>query len=117
MKHNLTKRENQIMELFWNASHSLSANDVYELEPSLSKNTIQAVLRKLKNLNYIKVEDIGYNKNVLTRLYSPTISREEHIGFSPSMNLVTQFVQNEASLEELKEIEQLIKQKRKELKK
>ncbi len=49
---NLTKRERQIMNIFWNSDKPLSANDIAVQQQDLSKNTIQAVVRKLKTTTY-----------------------------------------------------------------
>ena len=74
----LTVRENEIMEIFWHSDKPLSANDVYNVQPELSKNTIQAVLRKLLKMNYLEVAGIGYNKNSLTREFKASISQSQY---------------------------------------
>ena len=83
---NLTKRERQIMNIFWNAEKPLSANDIAVQQQDLSKNTIQAVVRKLKNHDLLKVADIGYSGTVLTRLYSPNVSQEDFLAAELSLN-------------------------------
>ena len=94
---NLTKRERQIMNIFWNSDKPLSANDIAVQQQDLSKNTIQAVVRKLKNHDLLKVADIGYSGTVLTRLYSPNVTQEDFLAAELSdqslLNLITNFIE------------------------
>lgn len=51
----LTKRETDIMEIFWRSEKPLSSNDIHSLAPEISINTIQPNLRKLNERGYIEV--------------------------------------------------------------
>ncbi|HCE11262.1 MAG TPA: hypothetical protein DEQ24_00515 [Enterococcus sp.] len=116
---NLTKRERQIMNIFWNAEKPLSANDIAVQQQDLSKNTIQAVVRKLKNHDLLKVADIGYSGTVLTRLYAPNVTQEDFLAAELSdqslLNLITNFIKTNKEIDTLNELEKLIKDRQGEL--
>lgn len=117
----LTVRENEIMEIFWHTSKPLSANDVYNAEPDLSKNTIQAVLRKLLKMNYLEVAGIGYNKNSLTREFKASISQSEYLSNflieDESFQLACLFVNKTDNTDLIDKLEKLIQTKKSELNK
>lgn len=118
---NLTKRERQIMNIFWNSDKPLSANDIAVQQQDLSKNTIQAVVRKLKNHDLLKVADIGYSGTVLTRLYSPNVTQEEFLAAELSdqslLNLITNFIETNKDIDTLNNLEKMIIERQGELKK
>ena len=118
---NLTKRERQIMNIFWNSDKPLSANDIAVQQQDLSKNTIQAVVRKLKNHDLLKVADIGYSGTVLTRLYSPNVTQEDFLAAELSdqslLNLITTFIETNKDIDTLNNLEKMITERQGELKK
>ena len=118
---NLTKRERQIMNIFWNSDKPLSANDIAVQQQDLSKNTIQAVVRKLKNHDLLKVADIGYSGTVLTRLYSPNVTQEDFLAAELSdqslLNLITNFIETNKDIDTLNNLEKMITARQGELKK
>lgn len=75
----LTKREADIMEIFWRSDKPLSSNDIHSLAPEISINTIQLNLRKLNEKGYIEVAGVGFTKNSITREYQPLISQAEYL--------------------------------------
>ena len=118
---NLTKRERQIMNIFWNSDKPLSANDIAVQQQDLSNNTIQAVVRKLKNHDLLKVADIGYSGTVLTRLYSPNVTQEDFLAAELSdqslLNLITNFIETNKDIDTLNNLEKMITERQGELKK
>ena len=118
---NHTKRERQIMNIFWNSDKPLSANDIAVQQQDLSKNTIQAVVRKLKNHDLLKVADIGYSGTVLTRLYSPNVTQEDFLAAELSdqslLNLITNFIETNKDIDTLNNLEKMIIERQGELKK
>ncbi|WP_195960989.1 BlaI/MecI/CopY family transcriptional regulator [Enterococcus casseliflavus] len=118
---NLTKRERQIMNIFWNSDKPLSANDIAVQQQDLSKNTIQAVVRKLKNHDLLKVADIGYSGTVLTRLYSPNVTQEDFLAAELSdqslLNLIANFIETNKDIDTLNNLEKMITERQGELKK
>lgn len=118
---NLTKRERQIMNIFWNSDKPLSATDIAVQQQDLSKNTIQAVVRKLKNHDLLKVADIGYSGTVLTRLYSPNVTQEDFLAAELSdqslLNLITNFIETNKDIDTLNNLEKMITERQGELKK
>ncbi|MGX7199997.1 BlaI/MecI/CopY family transcriptional regulator [Enterococcus nangangensis] len=117
----LTKKERQIMNIFWNENKSLSANNIILLDSSLSKNTVQAVLRKLLKYKLIHVVDIGYSGTVLTRLYEARISQEEFVAElltdDAFKNLLANYIENTDDNTELDMLDRLIQEKKQKLKK
>ena len=73
----LTKRETDIMEIFWRSEKPLSSNDIHSLAPEISINTIQPNLRKLNERGYIEVAGVGFTRNSITREYQPLITQAE----------------------------------------
>ena len=77
-KQKLTKKQLEIMKILWNSPTPMIASDIEKNNPSLNINTIQACLRALMKAEYIKVADIVYSGTVLTRSYTPCVSKEEY---------------------------------------
>ncbi|MFR3895389.1 MAG: BlaI/MecI/CopY family transcriptional regulator [Merdibacter sp.] len=75
----LTKRETDIMEIFWRSEKPLSFNDIHSLAPEISINTIQPNLRKLNERGYIEVAGVGFTRNSITREYQPLITQAEYL--------------------------------------
>ncbi|MFR2886389.1 MAG: BlaI/MecI/CopY family transcriptional regulator [Merdibacter sp.] len=73
----LTKREADIMEIFWRSEKPLSSNDIHSLAPEISINTIQPNLRKLNEKGYIEVAGVGFTRNSITREYQPLITQAD----------------------------------------
>lgn len=74
---NLTKREIDIMNIFWKENRPLIASDFPKFDSSLTINTVQAYLKKLKEKGLIEVADIVYSGTVLTRSYKFTVNQDE----------------------------------------
>ena len=98
-KQKLTKKQLEIMKILWNSPTPMKAE-------------------------YIKVADIVYSGTVLTRSYTPCVSKEEYfnesfrdiVGSSP-FALFASLIDAETDAEELEQLEQLIAKKKEELKK
>lgn len=82
----LTKKEHDLMSIFWNSEQALSLHDIIENHPELNRNTVQAVLKKLLKADYIEVAEIGYSKTVLTRKYVAKLEQAVYIGQTLSEN-------------------------------
>lgn len=74
----LSKRELDVMNVFWSKEGSVIASDIPKVNQTLSINTVQAVIKKLISKNYLKVDEIVYSGTVLTRSYLPVVSAEEY---------------------------------------
>lgn len=127
---NLTKRELDIMNIFWKENKPLIASDFPKFDSSLTVNTVQAYLKKLKKKELIEVDSIVYSGTVLTRSYKSIISQEEfetkkYLNSINSHNisvssLVATFLNNQdedTELEEISSLEKLIQERKKSLKK
>ena len=119
MKKRITKKQLEIMKI-----KPLIASEILKRNDSLNINTVQACLRALVNKQFIKVADIVYSGTVLTRSYTPLVSREDFletacqdiIGKAKVSSLIASLIDTETNLSELEELEKLIEQKKEELK-
>lgn len=74
----LSKRELDVMNVFWAQEGAVIASDIPKVNGSLSINTVQAVIKKLIQKNYLKVDEIVYSGTVLTRSYLPVVTADEY---------------------------------------
>lgn len=130
---NLTRREQDIMNILWMAAHSLTASEIAKSKEKLSINTVQASLKKLMAKELIEVDQVVYSGTVLCRSYKPCISLAEFeaerlaYNFSQSKNkismscFVASFLDQEKddknALADIEALENLLKRKKMELKK
>lgn len=117
MKFNrLTKRENQIMEVFWNSEKPLSSYEISNEAPELSKSTIQTSLRNLCSAGFIQVAGVSLNKKALTREYAPAISQAEYLldqlGDEASLQFALHYIEDKANPEDLDKLQEAINAKR-----
>lgn len=117
MEKQLTKREQDLMELFWKSDQPLSSNDIKVLSNDLSIHTIQQVLRRLTDNGFIKVDGVGFTKNSITRKYVPCITQAKYlkqfIAKNTEYELATTFIKENTDPKVLDELECLIQQSRK----
>lgn len=73
----LTQRDLDVLSVLWDSPRPLTASEVTAANPTLIKNTVQPVLRKLLKNKLIQVADIVYSGTVLSRSYIPSVSKEE----------------------------------------
>ena len=73
----LTKRQEDIMNILWDAKEPMIASEIVKTGIDLNINTVQAALRSLIKKNYIEVTEIVYSGTVLTRSYRAVVKREE----------------------------------------
>lgn len=73
----LTKRQEDVMNILWDAKEPIIASEVVKTGTDLNINTVQAALRSLIKKNYIEVAEIVYSGTVLTRSYRAIVKREE----------------------------------------
>lgn len=119
----ITNRELEIMQLLWNADHSLIASEIAAMKPDLTVNTVQSVLRNLLKHKYIEVAKIVYSGTVLTRSYRPLITEQDFgidqvisdfhsfRGLSVS-HLVASLLNEPVSSSEIDELEEVIRKQR-----
>ncbi|WDF82599.1 BlaI/MecI/CopY family transcriptional regulator [Lacticaseibacillus pabuli] len=111
----LTRREEDMLKTLWASDEPMSARAVAN-SAGISMNTVQAVLRKLLRAGCIETAKIGYSGTVLTREYIATVSEEDYYAtvLSPQAvkGLVEHFITNDATEDDLTEIEQAVKEAR-----
>lgn len=66
----LSKRELDIMNVFWEKNAPLIASEIAAGGEGFSISTVQTALKNLQKAGYIKQSDIVYSGNVLTRQYT-----------------------------------------------
>lgn len=109
-KNQLSNRELDIMNAFWNSDKSLIASEIVQINPDLSINTVQATLKKLLNKSYIKIAEIVYSGTVLTRSYAAVVDRDEYMirqireNNIPVVKLVLQLISEETDTDVLNQV-------------
>lgn len=120
MSKQLSKREFDVMKILWTSEKPLSATEIAGMNPKLSKNTIQAVLKTLLNSHFIEVADIVYSGTVLTRSYKAVVSMTEYMKdnflLDSSFQVISSFIEEETDDTVLQKLNHLIQKKRKDLK-
>ncbi len=107
-----TKKEQEILDVFWRLEKPLSVKDITENNPKLNKSTVAVLVRKLNENGYLEVDSIKKVSKTFAQYYVPTISKEEFItkDFTKATfkNLVTNFIKKEKNQNELNELMELI---------
>ena len=117
----LTKREQDVMEILWHAHHQMSASEIQEESDDVSIYTIQQVLHRLLNREYIRVSGYGQSVKVIMRYYEPVVTEADYIGSfmepSTAWDLATRFIRETDDPAQLQEMKEMIEKKEEELKK
>ncbi|WP_261805638.1 BlaI/MecI/CopY family transcriptional regulator [Lapidilactobacillus luobeiensis] len=117
----LTKKELEIMQILWKQPEPLSARGIVRVNPELSQNTVQSVLSKLLKKGLIENSGYGKTSTNITREYQAVLSEEsyleQNVSRSAINNLLTSFVATNTTLAELDDLERVIEQRKKELRK
>lgn len=124
LKKKLTKKQLEVMKIFWAAQNPLSASEIAELYPSLNLNTVRSAISFLLKNEYIKTEDVILNKRALTRTYSAVISADEYVAenFSDSSHgifskaIFSNFVKQENDPKIIAELKNILEMREEELK-
>lgn len=123
MKKRLTKKELEIMKILWNSNKALVASEIANHGEALNINTVHACLRTLLKKEAVRIAGIVYSGTVLTRSYSPVITKEDYfddiyndiLGGKKNNMLMRSLIDSETDLSELETLEKLIAEKKKEL--
>ena len=107
-----TKKEQEILDVFWRLEKPLSVKDITENNPKLNKSTVAVLVRKSNENGYLEVDSIKKVSKTFAQYYVPTISKEEFLtkDFTKATfkNLITNFIKKENNPDELKELSKLI---------
>lgn len=120
MKKRLTKKQLDVMKILWESDTPMVASDIVKKSDALNINTVQASLRSLIANHSIEVAGIVYSGTVLTRSYTPIITREEYFnstytdifGTGQKSALIASLIDSETNLDELDHLENLIAQRK-----
>ena len=127
----LTNREMDILNILWSAEEPLVASEIAKRDETLTINTVQATLRKMLKQGLVEVADIVYSGTVLSRSYRPTeISKDFAVqefsilfrNFKKNItasrlvaNLLEQEEDADAVLNEIAQLETVLKEKKERL--
>lgn len=128
MESKLTRRELDVLNILWENTKPVTAKEIVGLNPSLSINTVQSVLKKLLKKGYIEVGDIVYSGTVLARGYTAVLDANEYmaeqlaqgignkrLSVEGIMAALLEYDQNDE--ETIEKLEELLKQHRDRLRK
>ena len=121
-KKRLTNKQMDVMNILWENDKPMAASEILKANEKLNINTIHACIRKLLEEEYVKVAYIDYSGNVMSRHFMPTVSKGKY--FSESYKdiigskklILTSLIETETNIEELEQLENLIRKKKEELK-
>lgn len=120
----LSSKEETVMSVLWNVDRPLTALEVSKEDERLNLSTVKQVLQKLLKKGYIEVAGIVHSGTSIARNYNFLISAEEYaadrlqamrmttFNFS-TLNFVNHLIKQEESDAILKEMEEIIKNKKK----
>ena len=116
-KKRLTNKQMDVMNILWENDKPMAASEILKANEKLNINTIHACIRKLLEEAYI-----DYSGNVMSRYFMPTVSKGKY--FSESYKdiigskklILTSLIETETNIEELEQLENLIRKKKEELK-
>ena len=122
----LTKSELEVMETLWQAGRPLARFEILEesVEPSWSPSTIHILLNGLLKKEAIREAGFVKRKKTYGRLYATNITREEYYsdtllrGKGPEAIpafFAMLLKSDEMTLETMNELEQMLKERKKEL--
>ena len=127
----LSKKELEVMKVIWKSKKSLMASEIAKIS-NISISTVHVVVNNLLAKNMIVIDEIVYSGKVLSRCYKPVISAKNYEvrkaaamlkelitpDFSASSfvaALLGQEKDPQKVLDELNELEKLIREKKEEL--
>ena len=121
-KKRLTNKQMDVMNILWENDKPMAASEILKANEKLNINTIHACIRKLLEEEYVKVAYIDYSGNVMSRYFMPTVFKGKY--FSESYKdiigskklILTSLIETETNIEELEQLENLIRKKKEELK-
>ena len=121
LKKRLTNKQMDVMNILWENDKPMAASEILKANEKLNINTIHACIRKLLEEEYVKVAYIDYSGNVMSRYFVPTVSKGKY--FSESYKdiigskklILTSLIETETNIEELEQLENLIRKKKEEL--
>lgn len=103
------------MSILWQSQKPLTAHQITEVNEKLSIYTVQQVLQRLLKMEFIKVAEINYSKNVLARFYAPNLRKIDYMRFVFGSNSPLELASNlieSSNNEELDALEELINKQR-----
>lgn len=118
----LSERQLEVMQVLWGSDKAMTAADIVNFS-NLTTNTVRASLRSMEAKGYVKQDKLVYSGTVLARTYIPAVSREEYLKMAceglmranTTSLVMTMFVRKISNVAMLDELEEKIKQRKKEL--
>ncbi len=117
-KYNLSVREIDILYALWKAERPLLASEISEADEKLKLATVHTTLKRMLDKKVIEVADFVKSGNVFGRRYTPTITLQEFelnklsSATSSLVSALPDNANNNFILEELNNLEQIIKEQK-----
>lgn len=116
----LTRKELEVLSVFWkNPTKELYVQDIIHSAAKLNKNTVPVIIKKLADEGFLKTSSVQKVGKTFAQYYLPNVSEDEYIAnqFSKKgqKNLFAAFIQQDASKEELEDLQELLQAKLKQL--
>lgn len=112
----LTKKEFDLMTVFWNTDEPLSLNDISKDNEDLNRNTVQVLLKKLLSQDFIEVAAIGYSNTVLTRKYVAKVTQAQYLSQTlsdkASLQIALDYIKKVATPSDIEKIEKTIEKRK-----
>ena len=102
----LFEREIQILNILCSSEDSMTSADIVEAGERLSQSTVQAVLRKLLQQEFVETTEKRYSGNVLSRAYVPT-DKAKAEALQQAAEYINQMA-NIIGVEKAKQIEEIL---------
>ncbi|MDO5095998.1 MAG: BlaI/MecI/CopY family transcriptional regulator [Peptostreptococcaceae bacterium] len=118
----ISDREKDVMSILWHKNEPMVASAIAKEKEGLSIHTVQNVIKKLLEKEYVVVNDIVYSGTVFSRQYRYVVTAEEYAAeqlrnvssnayqFS-TLNFVDLYAGDDEEI--WKELEQLIRERKK----
>lgn len=127
----LTGRELDIMRILWEADRPLMVSEIVQRDKNGTIYSVQRIIQNLIKKDVVAVEGMAYNKKALGRTFKPLISSEsieldnirQMLSKVVSKNITASHLiaallpadNNEQTLKELSQMEEIIRERKKKL--
>lgn len=115
----MTKSEKQVMDLLWSVDRPLSCTEIVELsgDKTWKDSYVHSLIKSLMKKGIVKIEAFELISRSYARKFAPKVTKEqyylhEYLDENPKNKMPTlfaAFADDDADVEDMKEVEQIIK--------
>lgn len=115
----MTKSEKQVMDLLWSVDRPLSCTEIVELsgDKTWKDSYVHSLIKSLMKKGIVKIEAFELISRSYARKFAPKVTKEqyylhEYLDENPENKMPTlfaAFADDDADVEDMKEVEQIIK--------